>query len=163
MKLIHRHPVGRPSLLQKLRLFLSWPANGFKPQEIYNCTMIHWLYRSQTGSFVSILRLQFRILASLPSSQRQKGNNKHKKSDKNTKLLTLPLNINEDSLRISIFELKIWKKNWQEKAHEQRRFPNRGYRVYFNETSMIFRKFNRKLYSNWLNWAMFWEVPETEN
>ena len=110
MKLIHRHPVGRPSLLQKLRLFLSWPANGFKPQEIYDCTMIHWLYRSQTGSFISVLRLQFRILASLPSSWRQKGNNKHEESDKNTKLLTLPLNINEDSLRISIFELKIWKK-----------------------------------------------------
>ena len=163
VKLIHRHPVGRPSLLQKLWLFLSWPANGFKPQEIYDCTMIHWLYRSQTGSFVSVLRLQFRILASLPSLQRQKGNNKHEESDKNTKLLTLPLNINEDSLRISIFELKIWKKIWQEKAHEQRRFPNRGYRVYFNETSMIFRKFNRKLYSNWLNWAVFWEVPETEN
>ena len=111
VKLIHRHPVGRPSLLQKLRLFLSWPANGFKPQEIYDCAMIHWLYRSQTGSFVSVLRLQFRILASLPSLQRQKGNNKHEESDKNTKHLTLSLNINEDSLRISIFELKIWKKN----------------------------------------------------
>lgn len=64
----------------------------------------------------------------------------------------------------NIWTKDLKKENRQEKAHEQRRmFPNRGYRVYFNETSMIFRKFNRKLYSNWFNWAMFekswnWEL-----
>lgn len=64
----------------------------------------------------------------------------------------------------NIWTKDLKKENRQEKAHEQRRmFPNRGYRVYFNETSMIFRKFNRKLYSNWFNWATFekswnWEL-----
>lgn len=141
-------------------LSLSWTARGLESLEISDCIVHDSLILQKPNWLHFVLGFSSGPWSLFPFSTDKRATisvRSHMKPPSYNHPLTLPWTLNKDSLRISVFELRIW--NWQEEAHKQRRvLPKRDYRVYFNEISMIYGKFNRKLYSNWLKWAMFSQV-----
>lgn len=125
----------------------SWPASGFESQEIYDWTMIHWHCRSQTDSFF-VLRFQLRTLASLPSNKGKRAAINIRSKIK-TPSCNHPFIIIKTKQRL-IKNSSIWTKNLEKTIGRKHRSKGEcfqtGYRAYFNEPSMIFRKFNRKLF-----------------